>query len=101
MTFEKIATPVKALSELAIANVEKLAELNLALAEKSVKVSIDSLKSAAAVSDLEGLKAFYSSQNEVAKGLVEDVVASSNSVAEIGKAYVEDAKGIVETAIAA
>ncbi len=101
MNFEKFSAPVKALNELAIANIEKLAELNLALAEKSVKVSVESLKSASAVSDLAGLKSFYAGQNEVAKGLVEDVVASSSTVAEIGKAYVEDAKGIVETAVAA
>ncbi len=101
MTFEKFSAPAKALNELAIANIEKLAELNLALAEKSIKVGVETLKSASAVSDLEGLKAFYAGQNEVAKGLVEDVVASSNTVAELGKAYVEDAKGIVETAVAA
>lgn len=101
MTFEKISAPAKALNELAIANIEKLTELQLGLASKGVQVAVESLKSASAVSDIEGLKSFYSAQNEVAKGLVEDVVASTNTVAEIGKAYVEDAKGIVETAVAA
>jgi phasin family protein len=101
MTIEKFSAPVKALNELAIANFEKLAALQLSFAEKSVKVGVESLKSASAVTDLEGLKAFYTTQSEVAKGLVEDVVASSTTVAEIGKAYAEDAKGIVESAVAA
>ncbi len=101
MTFEKYTAPVKALNELAIANIEKMAALQLSFAEKSVKVGVDSLKSASAVSDLEGLKSFYTAQNEVAKGLVEDVVANGTTVAELGKAYAEDAKSIVETAVAA
>ncbi len=101
MTFEKFAAPAQALNELAISNIEKLAALQLSFAEKSVQIAVASLKSASAVTDLEGLKAFYSNQNVVAKGLVEDVVASTTTVAEIGKAYAEDAKGIVETALAA
>jgi phasin family protein len=101
MAFEKYTAPVKALNELAIANIEKMAALQLSIAEKSVKVGVDSLKSASAVSDLEGLKSFYTAQNEVAKSLVEDAVANGNTVAELGKAYAEDAKGIVESAVAA
>jgi phasin family protein len=101
MNFEKFTAPTKALNELAISNIEKLAALQLSFAEKSIQVAVASLKSASAVTDLEGLKSFYSDQNVVAKGLVEDVVASTSTIAEIGKSYAEDAKGIVETAIAA
>ena len=101
MTFEKISAPVKSLNELAIANIEKMAELQMGLASKGIQVAVESLKSASAVTDVEGLKAYCASQNEVAKGLVEDVVASTNTVAELSKTYAEDAKVIVEAAVAA
>lgn len=97
---EKFVTPVRELSALNVANLEKLVAIQLEGIEEIAKTGVESLKKATAVKDLEGAKSYFSGQAEVIKSVVENSIARSRSVAEIAQAYSASAKQIVENAIA-
>lgn len=98
---EKLDAPVKELNALAIKNIETLTELQLKTIQDNATVGVESIKSASAITDLEGLQSFLTDQAEVAKQIVEGIFANASTVAELSQGYAAEAKEIAETSLKA
>lgn len=93
---EVFIAPYKALNNLAIANTEKLVALQAANVVKYTNVAIGNLKEAATITDVEGSKAFFEKQAEVAQQVAEDVRADVQEVTEINKAYIAEVQSVFQ-----
>ena len=62
---DKFFAPVRELNALAVENVEKVIGIQMKYIEDSAKLGIESLKGAAAISDVDGLKDYLAKQAEV------------------------------------
>ncbi len=98
---EKLAAPVKELNALAINNIETLTELHLKTIQDNATIGVESIKSASAITDLEGLQSFLTDQAEVAKQIAEGIFANARTVAELSQGYAAEAKEIAETSLKA
>ncbi|MCH8846693.1 MAG: phasin family protein [Proteobacteria bacterium] len=98
---EKLDAPVKELNALAIKNIETLTELQLKTIQDNATVGLESIKSASAITDLEGLQSFLTDQAEVAKQMAEGIFANARTVAELSQGYADEAKEIAETSLKA
>ena len=98
---EKLDAPVKELNALAIKNIETLTELQLKTIQDNATVGVESIKSASAITDLEGLQSFLTDQAEVAKQMAEGIFANARTVAELSQGYAAEAKEIAETSLKA
>lgn len=97
---EKYVAPMQELAALNAANFEKLVSLQLQGIEEVATATIDSLKKASSVKDLESAKSYLSGQTETAKGMYESAVARSKTAAEIAQSYPASVKKIVDNALA-
>lgn len=98
---EKLTAPVIELNALAVKNIEKLTELQLKTIQENASIGVESIKSASAISDLEGLQSFLTSQADVAKQISEGILANARTVAELSQGYATEAKEIAEGALKA
>lgn len=98
---EKLAAPVKELNALAVKNIEQLTELHLKTIQDNATIGVESIKSASAITDLEGLQSFLTDQAEVAKEIAECVIANARTFAELSQGYAAEAKEIAETSLKA
>jgi len=94
--FEKYITPVRELNALAIANIEKIADLQLKYIEDSFKAGVEQMKSAATVTDAEGLKSYVNAQVAVSKQFTERTMEDSRAVAELGNSYASEVQKVVK-----
>jgi phasin family protein len=95
-SIEKFFTPISDLSNLTISNIEKFTELQQKSFEENSKVSLNAIKSATEINDIEGLKSYMSKQLEVAETVANNAKENANKVAELSKYYSEEARKIVE-----
>ena len=98
---EQLSVPVQELNALAVKNIEELTSLQLKTIQENATVGVDTIKSATAISDLEGLQSFLTSQAEVAKQIAEGIFANARTVAELSQGYAAEAKDIAETSLKA
>lgn len=97
---EKYVAPVQELAALNAANFEKLVNLQLQGIEEVATATVDSVKKASSVKDLESARSYIAGQTETAKGIYESAVARSKSATEIAQSYPASVKKIVDNALA-
>ena len=93
---ENLVTPIRGLSTLSVSNIEKLTELQLKSIEQSANASLEALKSAIKIKDIEDLQAYVSAQSKTAQAIANNAEENANTIAELGKNYADEAKKIVE-----
>jgi len=96
---EKFVAPLQELTALAVSNIEKLTELQLKSIEESANASVEALKSATAITDVEGFQSYLSAQAESAKDIAKNAQTNAQTIAELGKSYAEEAGKIVKDAM--
>jgi phasin family protein len=96
----KFFAPVRELNALAVENVEKVIGIQMKYIEDSAKLGIESLKGAAAIDDVEGLRTYLTKQAEVSKELSERALNDSKTVMELGKSYTNEVQKIMKDALA-
>ena len=97
--FEKYYAPVRELNNLAIANIEKLLDLQLKFIEDSTRAGVESMKTAAAINDAEGFKEYLNSQAATSKQFTERALEDGRTVAELGNDYIKEAQKVVKDAL--
>jgi len=100
ISIDKYVAPVQELAALNAANFEKLVDLQLQGVEEIADASVDSLKQAVSVKDLEGFKSYSSGQAETVKSIYENAFTRSKSAAEIVQSYPASIKKIVDNSLA-
>ena len=98
---EKLTAPVQELNALAVKNIEQLTTLQLKTIQENASVGVETIKSATAISDLEGFQSFLTEQADVAKQIAEGILANARTVAELSQGYATEAKEIAETSLKA
>ena len=100
ISVEKYVAPLQELAALNAANFEKLVSLQLQGIEEVATATVDSVKKASSVKDLESAKSYVTGQTETAKGIYENAVTRSKSAAELAQGYPASVKKIVDNALA-
>ena len=95
----KYFEPLRELNALAVENVEKIVGIQMKYIEDSAKLGIESMKGAAAISDVEGLKTYLTKQAEMSKELSERALSDSKTVMELGKSYTSEVQKIMKDAM--
>ncbi len=92
---DKLLAPVVALNKIALAKTEKLVNLQIAAVEKYSGVALASWKQALAANDPAAFQKYVAKQSEVAKGLVEDMLADAKTVAELGQEAAKEVQKVL------
>ncbi len=100
-TFEKLVAPVKELNDLTLKSIEQIAAVQIKTIQENAKISIDSLKSATEVKDLDSLHNYLQSQITVAQNLSENAVEDAQEIAKLSESYATDVKELVEKSVPA
>jgi len=93
---DKFFAPIRELNTLAVENVEKIFDIQMKALEETSKATVEGLKGAAAISDLESLKSYLNKQAEVTRQLTERSLTDTKSVMELGNSYTSEAQKIVK-----
>ncbi|MBI1732830.1 MAG: phasin family protein [Gammaproteobacteria bacterium] len=96
---EKYMAPVQELNALAVANVEKILNLQLKRIEETAKVSIEQLKAVASIKDVEGFQGYVTSYAESLRQLGERTAEDFRTVYELGNSYTTQAQRIFKDAL--
>jgi phasin family protein len=96
---EKFMTPVREINALAVENLEKLFDIQMKYVGDSAKIGIDQMKTASAITDMEGLKSYMSQQAEVSKQLTERAITDGRAVLELGNSYTTSVQKIFKDAL--
>ena len=98
--FEKLVDPIKEINELTVKNFETVADLQIKTAEENVKIGIEQVKNATAVSDVDSWKKYLDTQAEVTQQYSDRLLANARTVVELGNAYSNEVQQIVKNAFA-
>ena len=95
----KYFEPVRAINALALENVEKLLDIQLRSINDTARLSVEQLKSAADVRDVDGLKQYFAEQAEVVKSLGERFIKDSQAALELSVNYTDKVQQVVADTI--
>jgi phasin family protein len=96
--FEKIAEPIKEISNLTVKNFETVVAMQLKNVEESTRIGIEQAKNAVAINDAEGWKNYLQTQAEITQQYNDRLVESARNVVELGNAYTSEIQRIVKSA---
>ena len=96
---EKYIAPVQELNALTIDSMEKLIGLNMKRFEESAKASIEQLRAAASIKDVEDVKSYLNNYANIMRQLGERTVEDTRAVIEMGNAYTTEAQRIFKDAL--
>ncbi len=97
---EDLLSVVKTLNGLAVANVERLIDLQIDGLRKYSDVALASWKDALAVKDIESGQAYFAKQGQVAQDVVKNLAEDAKVVAEIGNEYANEVQKVVADSVA-
>ena len=98
---QEMVNSFKAMNELALANSEKLVAMNIAQWQKQADVTLAAMRSAMELKDFNDVQAYMTQQGEVAKEVLEGVVADAQTVAKIGEEAAAEFTKLVNANVAA
>lgn len=97
---KQFAEPVNKLNELAVANIEKVAGLQVAAMKEFAELSLDNLKGAASVTNPEEFQAFVSSQQEVANTVSKKVAEDAIELTRLGEEFTAEYQKLLQESVA-
>jgi len=95
----KYFEPVREINTLALENVEKLLDLQLRSINDTARLSVEQMKAAADIKDVDGLKKYFTDQAEAVKSLGERFVKDGQSALELSVSYTDKVQQIVAETI--
>lgn len=98
-SFEEFFAPAIELNKIALSYTEKLVEMNLAVARKQAEVALAGWNAALTIKDPAEVQDYLTSQTEVARELVEGLVADANTVTQLNHEVAEDVRKVVTDGI--
>ena len=93
---DMFVAPVVKTNKLAVANLEKLVAFQISSLQTYVDISLAQMKSAAEVSNLQELQAFYKSQMDVAANLRQKVMDDFKALTDLGNGFKDDFTKLAE-----
>ena len=98
-TFEKLVAPVKELNDLALKSIEQIAAVQVKAIQENTRISVDALKSATEIKDLDSLQNYLKEQIAVAQNQSSDAVEDAKDIANLGVTYAISVKELVEKSV--
>lgn len=98
---DKVFGPARELNRLALRNMEKLVDIQIASMKSFSKLGLDSMKAALDVNDVAGLQDYTSKQREIAQEVMKMITDDAKAVAELGNVYFADARKMFQDGVAA
>ena len=95
----KYFEPAREINALALDNVEKLLDIQLKSINDTARLSVEQLKSAADIKDVDSLKKYFTDQAEIVKALGERFIKDSQAALELGVSYTDKVQQIVTETI--
>ena len=96
----ELMAPARALNELALANAERLMDMQLSNTRKYAGIMLDGLKEAATVQDAESAKKYLAGRMEVARSTTESLRSDTEELMKLGQDYMTEVQKIMKTSLA-
>lgn len=98
-TFEKLVAPVKELNNLALKSIDQIVAVQVQAIQENTRISVDSLKFATEIKDLDSLHNYLERQIAVAQNEFSNAVADGQEIAKLSESYVTSVKELVEKSV--
>ena len=98
-SFEDVVAPVVEINKIALAYTGKLVELNMAVMRKQADVALTGWRGALSIKDAAEAKDYLTAQGEVARYVVEGLVADTKAVSKMSQEVAEDVRKVVTESI--
>ena len=98
-TFENLVAPVKELNSLTLNSIEQIAAIQVKNIQENARISVDSLKSAAEIKDLDSLKDYLESQISVAQNISDNAAEDAREITKLGESYASSVQELVEKSV--
>ena len=95
---KSLSGPMGKINALMIANIEKIAEFQLGAVKSYAELAMEQVKQVSEVRDIEGLKEFGTTQNEMASKLGEKVMEDMKALGEIGMEFKTEVEELIAEA---
>jgi len=92
---DKLLAPVVALNKIALANTEKLVNLQIAAVRKYSDIALASWKQALTAENPAAFQKYVAGQSEVAKGVVENILKDAKTVADLGQEAAQEVQKLM------
>jgi len=97
--FEKFIAPVKELNDLTLKSIEQIAAIQVKAIQENTRLSVDALKSATEIKDLDSLKDYLTGQISVAQNLSDNAVEDAQEIAKLNESYTTSVNELVEKSV--
>ena len=98
-TFENLMAPVKALNDLTLTSIQQIAAIQVKAIQENTRISVDALKSATDIKDLDSLQNYLTSQISVAQNLSDNTVEDAKEITNLSESYATSVKELVEKSV--
>ncbi len=98
-TFENLVAPVKLLNDLTLKSIEQIAAIQIKAIQDNAKISVDALKSATEIKDIDSLQNYLTSQADVAQSVSNNAVEDAQEIAKLSESYANSVKELVENSV--
>ena len=98
-TFENLMAPVKALNDLTLTSIQQIAAIQARAIQENTRISVDALKSATDIKDLDSLQNYLTSQISVAQNLSDNAVEDAKEITNLSESYATSVKELVEKSV--
>ena len=98
--FAALTAPAKKFNTLAVANLEKLTDLQLNAARAYVEIGVEQMRAALNVSDAKSLQDYVAGQSKVAKTVSEKLTADTTALVELSKNFGSEVQKLAQESVA-
>ncbi len=101
-SFEQFVAPIREINELTLKNLEKVSAIQVKAVQDSTDASLNALKYAAEVRDLDSFNDYLQDQIATAQSAADNAVKDAQKIAKLAEAYANKVKEAIEkSAVAA
>ncbi len=95
-SFEQFVAPIREINELTLKSLEKVSAIQVKAIQESTDVSLNALKSAADVRDLDSFNDYLQDQIATAQSVADKAVKDAQKISKLAETYANNVKEAVE-----
>ncbi|MEM7027008.1 MAG: phasin family protein [Pseudomonadota bacterium] len=96
ITLEQFVAPIKEINELTLKSVEKIAAIQVRAIQENTDVSVNAIKSAAHVKDLDSFNAYLQTQIATAQDIADAAIKDAQKIVKLTEDYASKVQSTVE-----
>ncbi|MEQ8290493.1 MAG: phasin family protein [Gammaproteobacteria bacterium] len=100
VSFEQFVAPIKEINELTMKSLEKISAIQVKTIQDSTDVSLNAIKSATEVKDLDSFNQYLQAQLVTAQGIADNAMKDAQKIVKLTEDYSAKVQSTVEKSVA-